>query len=299
MFRSMAPVFRALLVSTMLVSTALVLTACQREQPAQGKATPDAPVLELRIEPGFSVADNSGAVSYDGIVGNAATRTRLNEALRLAYGGRGTGEVKIDALALPAPWTDGMGMFLQTMAPITGASVRFEGNRAVLTGNLDPGQRKTLRAAAEKAFPGVELQGLFEVADAAEAALATAAIDKASEPAKLAKSLNQLPLRFEEGGGNVSTDSLTLVASAAEAIRKAPPGTRLLIVGPVTASSDSSHDVFLSKQRAEALKAQLILNGVSPAAIVTRGWGQNPDGSAIEGAKVPPEGAAMRFELLQ
>jgi hypothetical protein len=72
-----------------------------------------------------------------------------------------------------------------------------------------------------------------------------------------------------------------------------------LIVGPVAPSRDAGHDVFLSKQRAEALKVQLILNGISPAVIETRGWGQKPDGSADDTATPPPEGAAMRFELLR
>ena len=65
------------------------------------------------------------------------------------------------------------------------------------------------------------------------------------------------------------------------------------------ASADTGHDIFMSKQRAEALKVQLILNGVSPASIETRGWGQNNDGAPVEGAVPPPEGAAMRFELLK
>jgi hypothetical protein len=67
----------------------------------------------------------------------------------------------------------------------------------------------------------------------------------------------------------------------------------------VLPSSDAGHDVFLSKQRAEALKVQLILNGIDPAAIETLGWGQNPDGSPVENAVPPPGGAAMRFELLR
>ena len=64
--------------------------------------------------------------------------------------------------------------------------------------------------------------------------------------------------------------------------------------------------MFLSKQRAEALKVQLILNGVNPSAIETRGWGEGEGaaGEAAEGqtdtpAVPPPEGAPMRFELVR
>ena len=106
-----------------------------------------------------------------------------------------------------------------------------------------------------------------------------------------------MQVKVENGSGNVSADSLDLVAQAAATIQAAAPGTRLLIVGPVVASADTGNDIFLSKQRAEALKVQLILNGVNPAVIDTRGWGQNADGTPVEGATPPPEGAAMRFEL--
>ena len=163
----------------------------------------------------------------------------------------------------------------------------------VFAGSVELDQRRALRAAAENAFPGARLQGLFDIpADTATAAAG------AITPEALAKNLNAMPVEFDRGGGNVSADSLDLVTQAADAIRAAPPGTRLLIVGPVVATADAGNDLFLSKQRAEALKVQLILNGVSPASIETRGWGQNADGTPVEGAAPPPGDAAMRFELL-
>jgi outer membrane protein OmpA-like peptidoglycan-associated protein len=176
---------------------------------------------------------------------------------------------------------------------VPGAGLRLAGNQATLSGPLGADQRRALRAAAERAFPGMRLSGLFEPPGNDPAAGATLS------PDVLAKTLNETDVTFKPGSGEVSDDSLALVAQAAEAIRAAPEGTRLLIVGPVTPTSDAANDVFLSKQRAEALKVQLILQGVNPATVETRGWGQNADGTPVENATPPQGGASMRFELLR
>jgi outer membrane protein OmpA-like peptidoglycan-associated protein len=284
---------RALALS-LIIAVAAVASACQRTPPPDAKNQSAPTAARAQFDAVFNVVDNSGAIRFDGTVGDDATRSRIEQALLSAYGaGRAAGDVVVDSAARPPKWVGGLAGFLKIFAPVTGAALRFEGDRIVLSGKVALDQRRALRAAAEQAFPGAKLQGLFEL-PAEETA-----IGKTIAPAVLAKTLNQMPVKFENGGGNVSADSLDLVAQAADAIRAAPPGTKLLIVGPVVATADTGNDIFLSKQRAEALKVQLILNGVSPTSIDTRGWGQNIDGTPVEGAVVPPEGAAMRFELLK
>ncbi len=270
------------------------IAGCQRT-PAPAPAAETAPdTARVMFDANFSIASNSGTVRFDGTVDSDDTKSRIEQALLSAYGaGRAAGDILVDKGAHPPKWTAGLPDFLKALEPATGAAVRFEGNRVVLSGNVDLERRRSLRTAAEQAFPGARLEGLFELPDSNSAA----ATGKTIAPAVVAKTLNQMPLKFENGGGNVSTDSLDLVVQAADTIKAAPPGTRMLIVGPVVATADTGNDMFLSKQRAEALKVQLILNGVNPAMIDTRGWGQNPDGTPVEGALPPPEGAAMRFEL--
>jgi outer membrane protein OmpA-like peptidoglycan-associated protein len=277
------------------VLIALCLAACQRgaEPPTAAKQTPSAP--RLQIDPRLSIADNNGTIRFDGVVADAGTRSAIEAALLAAYGkGRAAGAIDVDAGARPATWSAGLKTFLDAFATVRGGSLLFEGDRIVLNGPLDPAQRRALRDAAERAFPGARLEGLF-VPPAEAENVGTAKLS----PEALASTLNTLPVRFKSGSGEVSEDSLSLVAEAADAIRSAPPGTRLLIVGPVLPSSDTGHDVFLSKQRAEAIKVQLVLNGIAPTAIETRGWGQNPDGTPVEKAVPPSGGAPMRFELLR
>jgi outer membrane protein OmpA-like peptidoglycan-associated protein len=283
---------RALALS-LIVATASVSTSCQRTPSPDAKTDSAPTAARAQFDAMLSVVDNSGAIRFDGTVGDEATKSRIEQALLSAYGaGRAAGEIAVDSAARAPKWIEGLGGFLKIFAPSTGAALRFEGDRILLSGQVALEQRRALRAAAESAFPGARLQGLFDIPADTAAASAIA-------PEALAKNLNAMPLEFDRGGGNVSADSLDLVTKAADAIRAAPPGTRLLIVGPVVATADAGNDLFLSKQRAEALKVQLILNGVSPASIETRGWGQNADGTAVEGAAPPPGGASMRFELLK
>lgn len=286
---------RTLALSLIVAAVACVSSSCQRTPSPDAKSASAPAVERAPFDAMFSVVNNSGAIRFDGTVGDDATKSRIERSLLSVYGpGRAAGDIAVEHAARPPKWVGGLDAFLKAFEPVVGAALRFEGDRIVLSGKVELEQRRALRAAAEQAFPGAQLQGLFELPTET-----SATTGKTIEPTVLAKTLNQMPVKFENGGGNVSADSLDLVVQAADAIRAAPAGTKLLIVGPVVATADTGNDMFLSKQRAEALKVQLILNGVSPTAIDTRGWGQNPDGTPIEGATLPPEGAAMRFELVK
>jgi outer membrane protein OmpA-like peptidoglycan-associated protein len=284
----------------LLAASVLVASGCQREDTPKNTAPLAETPARAPFDAHLTLANNGGRIDYSGEVDTAAAETALEDALRKAYSGdRATGVIDVVTAARPSAWATGLEPLLRAFEPAYGAALRFEGDRIVLSGQADEATRAKLREAARLAFPNAILDGLLaETEKSAE----LEAIASAPNPdaVKLTRALNQMPVRFEEGKGNVSEASLTLVSQAAKAIAAAPAGTRLLIVGPVVASKDADNDVFLSKQRAEALKAQLILSGVNPGAIETRGWGQNPDGSAPETALTPPtEGAAMRFELVR
>lgn len=279
----------------LILCAAIAIVACDRAS----TPAPQAPTIQREpFDATLSVVDNSGRVRFDGTIDTAATKKGIEQALLAAYGpNRADGFIQVDNVARPAPWLPGLPEFMKTFSTVTGAAVSFEANKVVLSGNPSPDQRRALRAAAEQAFPGLRLQGLFELPVAPESKPASLS------PEALARNLNQMPVQFKPGSGQVSDDSLALVAQAADAIRSAPAGTRLLIVGPVVATADTGNDMFLSKQRAEALKVQLILNGISPAVIDTRGWGDSADGKPADPAAPPPVpppgGAPMRFELVR
>jgi outer membrane protein OmpA-like peptidoglycan-associated protein len=268
----------------------LALAGCDRS-PEQAPAEAAQPRFPAQL----TLTNNSGRIDYAGVVDNDARQAELLTVLRKAYGQGGiAGALRSDGEAAAPPWAEGLPALLPAFGSAQGATLRFEGEVIELTGIADADTRRRLREAALQAFPKARLTGLFAVIDPPPA-VAAAPVD----PVRMAETLNTLPVRFEDGSGKVDTDSLALVAQAAEAIRRAPDGTRLRIVGPVVFSGDAERDLFLSKQRAEALKVQLILNGINPGQIDTAGWGHAPDGTPIPGATPPPQGAPIRFELVR
>ena len=270
----------------------LALAACQRQSVAPH--TDNAPTaLPPQVDSALNLTDDNGIVQYDGTVGDAKSRDDIERALAAAYGAaRKRGQLQVSPGAMQPAWIRGLDIFLPALATVPGAGLKLGGQQATLTGAIEPSQRRALRDVAQRAFPGMRLTGLFDLLPPVDGTAGR--ISRAA----LSSTLRSTTIDYKPGSGEVSDDSLALVSRAADALRAAPEGTRLLIVGPVAPSSDAGNDMFLSRQRAEALKVQLILQGVSPAAIETRGWGQNPDGSPIPNALPPPAGAAMHFELL-
>lgn len=287
-----------------MVALALIASGCRRDDAARTPAPKTANEPERApFDAHLTLANNAGRIDFGGAVADDATRIALDNALQTAYpGGRATGAIEVDAVARPAAWSAGLAPVLKAFEAAQGAALRFEGDRVVLSGRVDDATRASLRDAIRAAFPNAKLEGLLAEAENTPANAELQALAAAPNPdaVKLTRALNLMQVRFDEGKGNVSEASLATVAQAAKAIAAAPPGTRLRIVGPMAPSKDAGNDSFLSKQRAEALKAQLILSGVNPAVIETRAWGQNPDGSTPDtGTPTPPAaGVPMRFELL-
>ncbi|MCC7247743.1 MAG: OmpA family protein [Lysobacter sp.] len=287
-----------------LSALALAATGCKPEEPARTTApkTTTVPVREP-FDAHLTLANNAGRIDFGGAVADEATRDALDTTLQTVYpGGRANGAIEVDAVARAAAWSAGLEPVLRAFEAAQGAALRFEGDRIVLSGQVADTTLANLRETIRKTFPNAKLEGLLADAENTPVIAELQALAAAPNPdaVKLTRALNLMPVRFDEGKGNVSESSLATVAQAAKAIAAAPPGTRLRIVGPIVATKDAGNDVFLSKQRAEAIKAQLILSGVHPSAIETRGWGQNPDGSTPDTGTTPPPpgGAPMRFELL-
>ena len=257
----------------MLVATVVATTSCNRQasttQAPDTQAQPQtaaAPVA--RFDATLNVVNNNGAVHYDGVVGSDAARTSVDAALRRAFG-RVSGDLKVDRGARPAPWQDALPDFLASFTQ-SGAAVSFEGRRIELHGHASDADRKALLARAELLYPGYAYTGLFQgVGDGAahDVSAVLADVKPGTSGAPLVKALNdavtQTPIRFEPGSARVAPDSLALLSKAAQVIQAAGDGTRLQIAGP------AADDPALAQQRAEAIKVQLIVNGVSPAALET------------------------------
>ncbi len=274
---------RAAFAAALTLAAVIVLAGCSRDATpapstqatADTAAAPPAAQFEARL----NLVNNNGTVRYDGTVDNENTRKAIEAMLRQAYGPGTTGSLAVDPAARPAPWQANLPQFL-TAFTMPGAAVGFDGQRIELSGFASEPDRAALLARAEQLFPGYTLAGLFRGAGGTApdaAAQALAALKTGASAGDVVKALNQTPIQFIDGSAQVSPDSLAVLSQAAKAIQGSGGEKRIEITGPAGAGDD----LALSQQRAEAIKVQLIVNGVSPASIETRG---HPAGSADSGA---------------
>jgi outer membrane protein OmpA-like peptidoglycan-associated protein len=263
---------RTTLVVAMTLVGAIAFAGCSRDatpaSPAQAKADTAAATPAAQFEARLNLVNNNGTVRYDGTVDSESSRKAIEAMLRKAYGPGITGALTVDAAAKPAPWQANLPQFL-TAFTMPGAAIGFDGQRIELGGYASDPDRTALLARAEQLFPGYTLTGLFRGVGSSPdaAAQALAGLKTGASAGEVIKALNQTPIQFIDGSAQVSPDSLAVLSQAAKVIQGSGGEKRIEITGPAGAGED----LALSQQRAEAIKVQLIVNGVSPASIETRG----------------------------
>ena len=241
-----------------LACAALALGACRRETPADAPAPRTIAAPARTIDATLTLAHNPDSLRYEGTVGDAATRAALLRQLDLAYGARARGEIRVDPRVRPAPWARGLGDFLAGFAH-AGAMARFAGARIELSGAVDRDARTALRHHARRAFPGATLTGLFEPASTAGGP----GVDRGALFARL----NRLEIVFEPDSAAIAPHSLDAVSRAAHALR-AHDGAVRIGVHPA-ASDHPDYDRELARQRAQAVKIPLVIQGIPPGRIDT------------------------------
>lgn len=258
------------------------VAGCDRGSPTTETTTPQASedASSARYDATFNLVNNSGTVRYDGTVDSDTSKAALIGALTHAYGAdRIRGDIAVDPSARTPAWLGNIGPFL-TAFDVAGAAVNFEGDSIELTGSVAEADRGRLLAAARELFPDAEYAGLFEgLGDASTspsdpAAQALAGLPADAKPGQLVQALNLIAIQFEPGSAVVQPASLDIISKAGKAIAAAPDGTRIEIGGHTGSTGNAEDDLTLSKQRAEAVKVQLIVNGVSPSRLETKGYGQ-------------------------
>lgn len=244
--------------------------ATDQDDPASDAVSAAAPA-EAAFDSRLSIVDNNGMLRFDGTVDSDAARQAIDDAIGAARASdRISGGVGVDGNARPAPWLGGLAPFLaEFKAP--GAALSFRADTIELSGQVSPEQRDRLQALARRHFPGLRLSGLFagEDGDADPAIAALAALHPQSPAHGVESALNRMAIDFEQGSARIAPASLAVLAQAGQTLASMPADRRVEIAGHAIASGDTEADASLSRQRAEAVKVQLIVNGVNPGMIET------------------------------
>lgn len=86
----------------------------------------------------------------------------------------------------------------------------------------------------------------------------------------LIKALNLTGIQFDTGSSRISAASQDIPGKAAEALKKAPEGTRVEIGGHTDNTGNAAANLKLSEARVTAVRARLVELGVSDAILTAK-----------------------------
>ena len=107
----------------------------------------------------------------------------------------------------------------------------------------------------------------------AKAATALSALKSGFSGSDLTAVLNQSIINFPTGSAEVPATMVTFLQNVAGSLKQLPQGSVLEIAGYTDNTGDSTANVTLSQQRADAVRNVLIKAGVDPAMLVAKGYG--------------------------
>ena len=108
-----------------------------------------------------------------------------------------------------------------------------------------------------------------------KASAALAALKPGFSAQELVTALNLNVINFASGSAQIPMESNDYLSRVAVALKAAPPGTALEIAGHTDNTGDASGNMTLSQQRADAVRAYLISQGVNGDMLVAKGYGDS------------------------
>ncbi|MDR5808254.1 OmpA family protein [Caballeronia sp. LZ019] len=233
----------------------------------------------------FNVSD-AGVPSVQATVGTEAEKQELIDALSRRFGNGYTANVSVVPGTLPATWLSRLNDLAPLMA-VPGAEAKLIGSKVELSG-----------AAADSRLGWTErlkkaLGGMFEVSSFdVNTAVATAtqsfrgamksllATDDACSGDKLARVLDLQVVNFARSSATVPDGAFATLGETAQLLKNcAAKGSmvKLEVAGYSDGVGSAPAKMEMSKERAAAVRAFLVKNGVPPQSLTATGYGDaNP-----------------------
>jgi peptidoglycan-binding protein ArfA len=234
--------------------------------PSVGVTAPDVSAPALNFSP-LSILRNGKDFTLSGILPDLAAKNSLLAALKAALGGGVNLIDKIEiAAGATAPGFDGLGALLKAAADVPDFRFTVEGGTLTLTGTAPSEEVKAaVEAAAKAGWPNVRIINNITIKGAAPSCDNL----QATVDAALAA-----PIKFQTGSANLTGDGQQQLTSVVTSI-KACPGVTLTVVGHTDNTGDDAINNPLSENRAKAVAAYLVSQGIPADSVSSKGAGSS------------------------
>lgn len=256
------------------------------------------------INPTLTLSNDGGKIRFTGVVPDEATRQKILDALKAAYGdGNFIGNITVDPRVKPVTWLDKLSAALKSFT-VPGAELFFNGDSINVSGEI-ASDLKTKLLDALKAIFGTgysfSIPDLNFGAAAREAAAKTLAalsgLTGSSSADDLVKALNLNIINFASGSSAIPADQVDVLKKAAAAIKAGPAGTKLEVNGHTDNRGDAAANLKLSQARADSVRAFLMKNGVNGANLTTKGYGDSTPVASNDTAQGRFENRRIQFAV--
>jgi len=232
--------------------------------PSIGVTAPSAVTPSLNFSP-LSILRNGNDFTLSGILPDLSVKDSLLATLRATLGPTVNLIDKIDTAAgATAPGFDGLAGLLDAATDIPNFQFTAEGGAVTLTGTAPSEQVKAaVEAAARRGWPNVQIINNIAIAGAAPSCENL----QATIDANLAA-----PMKFQSGSATVTPDGRQQMLPVISAVRDCP-GTELTVIGHTDNTGDDAINDPLSENRAAAVAAYLVSQGVPADSVTSQGAG--------------------------
>lgn len=228
------------------------------------------PAEATSTQPRLQIDNQGGSVAVSGQLVDA-DKAKLATALAAAFGADAVkGDISADAATAPAGWLDKVIALLPDLKA-KGVKFAIDGDKVKIDlSGVPEGDRAALSDKIRDAFAGFEISGLYD-----KGAEALSSLKEGFSADDLVKALSLMGIRFDTGKATITKDSMEILSKAADAIKRAPAGTKIEVAGHTDNTGNAGANMKLSQERADAVVARLKELGVTDGILTGKGYGQD------------------------
>ncbi len=234
------------------------------------------------VDSSFKLEAKDGKYIASGVVPDQATLDKIKAALTAQFGEGNVdfSGLKVDANAKPfaAGWWDNFAKVLPNLKDWKTGVISFAGNAIESASGLPQAAIDQIKSLFTGWMLPVSIAGA-ETATKQANEEALKELGEADSVDEVVKALNVSIINFASGKSDIPADAKPILAKAAEVLKKQPAGTTVEVGGYTDNKGNAEANKKLSQSRADAVKKELVVLGVSEAMLKSVGYGDaNPVG---------------------